>query len=199
MTPETVVRLLAEPDRMRVLGAVALGAGTPETVAVASGLPARAASAALHRLREHGLVVAEGDTLRVDHGALRELARAAPVTAGPAGDASTSAPGSRETGFGPFLRGDRLVRVPAQQSRRRAVLRYVAERCFEPDVDYPEPAVNDRLRAWCDGGEVDHVTIRRYLVDLRIVSRADGVYRLGPEPAGPPGPAERQVRAMGLH
>ncbi|BCL16568.1 hypothetical protein GCM10017556_43070 [Micromonospora sagamiensis] len=42
------------------------------------------------------------------------------------------------------------------------------------------------------------MTVRRYLVDLRILSRAGGVYRLGPEPAGEPGPAERHVRAMGL-
>ncbi|WDZ87775.1 DUF2087 domain-containing protein [Micromonospora cathayae] len=189
MTPETVVRLLAEPDRMRVLGAVALGAETPDAVAAASGLPARTVSVALHRLREHGLVVAEGGALRVDHGALRELARATP---------STVAPDTPDAGLRPFVRGDRLVSVPAQLSRREAVLRHVAERAFEPGADYSEPAVNDRLRAWCDGGGVDHVTIRRYLIDLGILSRTGGVYRLGPEPSGAPGPAERYVRAMGL-
>ncbi|WBB81660.1 DUF2087 domain-containing protein [Micromonospora sp. WMMD882] len=190
MTPETVVRLLAEPDRMRALGAVALGARTPDEVAAATGLSPRVVAAALHRLGEQGLMTAGGgDDLRVDYDTLREAARALPAAAEP----STVEPGLR-----PFLRGDRLVSVPAQQSRRRAVLTYVADRAFEPGVDYPERAVNDRLRAWCDGGEVDHVTIRRYLVDLRILSRADGVYRLGPEPAGAPDAAQRHVRAMGL-
>ncbi|MEV0328770.1 DUF2087 domain-containing protein [Micromonospora echinospora] len=189
MTPETVVRLVAEPDRLRVLGAVALGAVTPDAVVAASGVGAKAALLALRRLREQELVVAEGDVLRVDYDRLRELARATSPVADEAGG---------EVGFRPFLRGDRLVSLPAQQSRRRDLLSHVAERSFIPGVDYPEVAVNERLRAWCDGGEVDHVTIRRYLVDLRILSRADGVYRLGPEPAGGPDRAERHVRAMGL-
>ncbi|SCL32372.1 hypothetical protein GA0074692_3298 [Micromonospora pallida] len=188
MTPETVVRLVAEPDRLRVLGVVALGARTPDAVVAAAGLDPKAALVALRRLREQELVVAEGDALRVDYDRLRELARATPSAVEPGGDAT----------FRPFLRGDRLVSVPAQQGRRREVLRHVAERCFTPGVDYAEAAVNDQLRAWCDGGEVDHVTIRRYLVDLRILSRAGGVYRLGPEPAGEPDRAERSVRAMGL-
>ncbi|MFI6819859.1 DUF2087 domain-containing protein [Micromonospora sp. NPDC050187] len=188
MTPETVVRLVAEPDRLRVLGAVALGALTPDAVVAASGLGAKAALVALRRLREQELVLADGDALRVDYDRLRELARAT----SPAVDAGG------EVGFRPFLRGDRLVGLPAQQGRRRDLLRHVAERSFTPGVDYPEAAVNERLRTWCDGGEIDHVTIRRYLVDLRILSRADGVYRLGPEPAGEPGRAERHVRAMRL-
>ncbi|MFE0593316.1 DUF2087 domain-containing protein [Micromonospora echinospora] len=188
MTPETVVRSVAEPDRLRVLGAIALGAGTPDAAVAASGLGAKAALVALRRLREQELVVAEGDVLRVNYDRLRELARAT----SPAGDDGGG------VGFRPFLRGDRLVSLPAQQNRRRDLLRHVAERSFTPGVDYPEVAVNERLRAWCDGGEVDHVTIRRYLVDLRILSRADGVYRFGPEPAGEPGRAERHVRAMGL-
>ncbi|MFB9433110.1 DUF2087 domain-containing protein [Streptoalloteichus tenebrarius] len=36
--------------------------------------------------------------------------------------------------------------------------------------------MNDRLRTWCDGGEVDHVTIRRHLVDAGILVRKDGRY-----------------------
>ncbi|MFI6226530.1 DUF2087 domain-containing protein [Micromonospora echinospora] len=191
MTPETVVRLVAEPDRLRVLGAIALGAATPDAAVTASGLGAKAALVALRRLREQELVVAEGDVLRVDYDRLRELARATSL-------AATTTDDGDEVGFRPFLRGDRLVSLPAQQGRRRDLLRHVAERSFTPGVDYPEAGVNERLRAWCDGGEVDHVTIRRYLVDLRILSRADGVYRLGPEPVGEPGRAERHVRAMGL-
>ncbi|MEU4567522.1 DUF2087 domain-containing protein [Micromonospora sp. NPDC023956] len=189
MTPETVVRLLAEPDRLRVLGAVALGAVTPDAVVAASGLGAKAALVALRRLREQELLVEEGDVLRVDYDRLRGLARGTSSAATGAGGAG---------GFRPFLRGDRLVSLPAHQGRRRDVLCHVAERCFTAGVDYPEKTVDEQLRAWCDGGEVDHVTVRRYLIDLRILSRADGVYRLGPEPAGEPGPAERHVRAMGL-
>lgn len=189
MTPETVVRLLAEPDRMRVLGAVALGAETADAVVAAAGLPARAALVALRRLQDQELLVTAGGSLRVDYGRLRELSRAA--TASIVDDAP-------DTGFRPFLRDGRLVRLPAQQSRRQALLAHLVDGSFEPGAAYPETAVNDRLRAWCEGGEVDHVTIRRYLVDLGLLSRADGIYTLGAEPTGAPGPGERHVRTMGL-
>lgn len=29
------------------------------------------------------------------------------------------------------------------------MLRHIAEQTFEPGVEYPERAVNDKLRAWC--------------------------------------------------
>jgi hypothetical protein len=57
------------------------------------------------------------------------------------------------------------------------VLQYIAEQTFTPGVEYPERIVNEKLRAWCEDGEVDHVTLRRYLVDLRHLRRSEGVYR----------------------
>lgn len=45
-------------------------------------------------------------------------------------------------------------------------------------MEYPERVVNEKLRAWCDEGEVDHVTLRRYLVDLHHLRRSAGIYRL---------------------
>lgn len=194
MTPENLVRLLAEPDRMRVLAAVALGARTSDAVVPASGLPVRACLAALHRLREHGLLILDDNGLAVDYGLLRELSRTTATTAAE-GDGP---PDDTDAALRPFLRGERLIRLPAQQARRRAVLQHVAERSFTAGRRYDEPAVNERLRAWCEGAEVDHVTIRRYLIDMRILSRADGFYELSADPTAQPGPAERYVRAMGL-
>jgi hypothetical protein len=36
--------------------------------------------------------------------------------------------------------------------------------------------VTEELRKVCAGGEVDHVTVRRYLVDEGLLDRADGRY-----------------------
>jgi hypothetical protein len=36
--------------------------------------------------------------------------------------------------------------------------------------------VAEVLKRWCEGGEVDHVTVRRYLVDEELLSRDGGVY-----------------------
>ncbi|MEH1016190.1 DUF2087 domain-containing protein [Micromonospora sp. CPCC 206060] len=58
--------------------------------------------------------------------------------------------------------------------------------------------VDDRLRMWCTDGEVDHVTVRRYLVEARLLFRANGVYWASLASTPQPGPAERYVTAMGL-
>lgn len=57
-----------------------------------------------------------------------------------------------------------------------AHLRHIAEQTFAPGVEYPERTVDEKLRAWCEDGEVDHVTLRRHLVDFGHLRRSDGVY-----------------------
>ncbi|WP_433421662.1 DUF2087 domain-containing protein [Microtetraspora malaysiensis] len=98
----------------------------------------------------------------------------------------------------PFVRDGRLIMVPARQNRRRAVLDHVAARSFDPAAEYDERTVNEKLRVWCEGGEVDHVAIRRYLIDMGILVRGDGIYRVKGETPPEPGAAERYVSSMGL-
>ncbi|WP_066943079.1 DUF2087 domain-containing protein [Microtetraspora fusca] len=98
----------------------------------------------------------------------------------------------------PFVRDGRLITLPARQNRRRAVLDHVAARCFDPAAEYDERAVNEKLREWCEGGEVDHVAVRRYLIDMGILVRGNGVYRVKGQTPPEPGVAERYVSSMGL-
>jgi ADP-ribosyl-[dinitrogen reductase] hydrolase len=49
-------------------------------------------------------------------------------------------------------------------------------RPFQPGVEYREAEVNNLLR----GHEIDHVTLRRYLVDYGFLTRSAGIYRLSP-------------------
>lgn len=74
-----------------------------------------------------------------------------------------------------FVPDGRLIRLPAKRGRRRVVLEHVVQ-SFEPGRRFPEREVDAVLRAWCAGGEVDHVTLRRYLVDEGLLSRDHGVY-----------------------
>lgn len=184
LTAAALPGLLADPRRSQVLAAVALGARTPSAVAAATGLPGKDVATALHRLA--GLVVAADAGLEVAYGALRSLAEQAAPDDG--GDPS---------GLDPFVRGDRLVSLPAQPARRLAVLAHVAARALEEGVAYDETAVNARLAPWCEGGQVDHAALRRYLVESGLVSRGGGTYRRGGQPPEP-GAGERRVEAMGL-
>ncbi|MFJ9730998.1 DUF2087 domain-containing protein [Streptomyces sp. NPDC101169] len=175
-----LIGLLAEERRLRALAAVALGADTPERVAEAAGLSAKDTALALLRLREQGAVTdGPAGALAVSYGLFRELAR----RERPAPRAGT---GPDAAVLDTFVRHGRLVRLPAQWTRKKLVLRHIAERTFEPGVAYPERVVNERLRAWCEDADgIDHVTLRRYLVDLHHLHRSEGIYRC-PEvpPAG---------------
>jgi hypothetical protein len=155
-----IVGLLAEPERLRVLAALVLGARTPADVAAATGLEARAVGRALQKLQAAGLVDESG--VRVE--LFKEAARAA-------------APAPEGTGdvIARFVRDGRLLSLPAQESKRRLVLEHVAQ-SFEPGRRYPEREVDAVLRAWTEGGATDHAALRRYLVDHQLLSREGGEY-----------------------
>lgn len=169
MTAQTLAGALADDRRRAVFAAIALDAHDVPAIVARTGLPARDVVTAVRRLVDAEIVTDDGTALRVDGERLRELARTADPAPAPAAN-------PREAILRTFLRDGRLVRLPAQRGRRRVLLEHITERSFEPDVRYPERAVDDTLRAWCDGGEADHVTLRRYLVDDRLLTRDQGIY-----------------------
>ena len=188
-----MVGLLAEPERLRVVSALALGATTILEVAAAAGLDPREVVRALRRLERAGLVSREKDQLALHAERFKEAAReaapdgpAAPLSADPATDAVLRA----------FTRDGRITSIPVQRGRRRLLLEHVAG-SFEPGLRYPEREVNAILRAWYP----DHATLRRYLVDELLLDRADGMYwRIGgPVEVEPPAPERiSRVAAYGL-
>jgi hypothetical protein len=179
MTSDDVVRLFADETRVRAFAAVALGARSAAEVVERTGMPAKDALGALRRLEDREVVVSADGGLTVSYDHFRGLARAAAVPEAPRDHGSGDE--RVETLLRTFVRDGRLVRLPAQWERKKVVLRHLAERSFETGREYSEQEVNDRLRTWCEGGAVDHVTLRRYLVDLHHLDRQDGVYRRSPE------------------
>ncbi len=79
-----------------------------------------------------------------------------------------------------FFRDGRLVSIPARQGKRLVVLRELREMCFPEDREYPEKEVNMRLALV----HPDVAALRRYLVDSRLMSRLNGVYRRLPGSGG---------------
>ncbi|MBZ6137983.1 MULTISPECIES: DUF2087 domain-containing protein [Streptomyces] len=176
--------LFAEESRVRAFAAVALGAGDAAQVARAAGLSAKETAGALRRLREHGVVTSGDDgALVVAQGRFRELARAARPAAEAAGTPGAAGGGREGMILRTFVKDGRLVRLPARWTRKKVVLRHIAEQTFAPGVEYPERTVDGKLRAWCEDGEVDHVTLRRHLVDFGHLRRSGGTYWRPAEPA----------------
>ncbi|MFD5629340.1 DUF2087 domain-containing protein [Streptomyces sp. NPDC127072] len=176
MPTDQLIGLFAEETRARAFAAVALGADTPARVMEKAGLSPKDATVALRRLQDQGAIATGGDGgLSVAYDRFRELARSAQART-PSPEDHGSGDERTEEVLRTFVREGRLVRLPAQWQRKLVVLRHIAERTFEPGVEYPERTVNEKLRSWCEDSPVDHVTLRRYLVDLRHLRRQYGTY-----------------------
>ncbi len=165
----TIIGLLADPTRLKVVAALALGAGTIEEVAQATGLSLKDVALAARRLARAGLVRRDRHELELLADRFGAAARAAaesapapePLSDDPAEDAVLSA----------FVRNGRLVSIPAQQSKRRIVLEHLV-RVFDVGVRYPEREVNALLAVW----HPDVAALRRYLVDEGLLTREAGLY-----------------------
>jgi hypothetical protein len=72
-----------------------------------------------------------------------------------------------------YLVDGRLTAIPAQPKKRDIVLRFLLERVFTEDREYPEKEVNQRLALF----HPDVAALRRCLFDARYVDRDHGMYR----------------------
>lgn len=79
----------------------------------------------------------------------------------------------REKVLRTFFKYGRLKQIPAQSKKQLIVLERIAQE-FEPDRDYQEMEVNRILVEFND----DVAWLRRSLVEHKLMSRENGVYRL---------------------
>jgi DNA-binding transcriptional ArsR family regulator len=171
---DALVGLLAEPVRLRVVAALALGATTTETIEAAAGLEGRQVRAALDRLVRGGLVAtAPGGGLRLAEECFSAAARASSHAARSAKvsveDLGVS--GEEAKALRPFFDDGRLTGIPAPRSKRLKLLNFLAGR-FEPGRVYPERDVNAVLGQFYS----DVASLRRYLVDEQFLERRQGFY-----------------------
>ncbi|MGC4768433.1 DUF2087 domain-containing protein [Micromonospora sp. DT44] len=169
MTAHALAGALADDGRRRIFAGVALGSTSVPEVVQRSGLAARVVRTGLGRLAAAGLITGGDGALAVDEASLRAAAR----DSRPADDTEPAEDPVLRT----FLRGDVLVGMPAQRGRRRTLLAHIAQRSFASGTRYPERAVDDALKPWCASGASDHATLRRYLVDERLLTREQGIYQ----------------------
>ncbi|MBV9292772.1 MAG: DUF2087 domain-containing protein [Frankiales bacterium] len=161
--------LLADEQRLRVVGALLLGAVTTDEVTTATGLPKRRVLEALSRLEAGGLVTRGDQSWEFDVARLKEIARDARPREAPDDVGDVDADSARV--LRTFLRGGRLTQIPLARQKRLVILDHVC-RVFEIGVRYPEREVNAFLRAF----HPDTAALRRYLVDEGFLSRDHNVY-----------------------
>lgn len=169
MTPTEYLRLVLDPTRLAVLGSAARGPVDADTLADQLATSKREVLEAIARLRQAGLVTANG---RLDGDVLRDVGSQLPDLE-PASDAVTEGPwtGEETDVLRRFFEGDRLKEIPAQRAKRLVILERLVQE-FEPGVRYPERQVNFTLQMI----HPDYAALRRYMVDEGLMTRADGVY-----------------------
>jgi len=166
-----IVRLLAEPDRRKVIAALILADGDVNTssIATTAGLTTRATVDAIDRLVTAGLVELNGENVRLnDH--LFQLAARSEAPAKPASEHADQ-PADIARVLDVSFENGKLVQWPSKQSRRLIVLDHLSQN-FEIGKHYTEAEVNDILRPFHE----DVAMSRRYLVDAEFLDRSGGRY-----------------------
>jgi biotin operon repressor len=172
-------RALADPARLRILGAIAEHPRSGKELAESLKLTPPTISHHMHKLVESGLVqvTSEGTrhTYRLDERALRDAVKA-PISA-QVDDSGTEEERERAKVLRDFFDGERLKSIPAQRKKRVVVLQQLVER-FTPGEQYPERAVNEILKRAHD----DFATLRRELFDYGFMRREHGIYEVAQAP-----------------
>lgn len=169
-----VIAALANPESRRVVG---LLLAEHDASGYLASLPLRRRERVLRVLTDAGLLDTTGDTLRLRAERFGELLAAAPV--------------ERPTGIERFVINGRLEQYPAGADDRASLLQYLVVRVMpDPAELVDERTLTERLEVLTD----DPVTVRRYLVDARLLEREpDGsAYRRAlPESSSALSPEER--------
>jgi hypothetical protein len=180
--PTEYLRIAVDPLRLAILGRAALGPVDAEALAADLHEDPRRVRREAGRLVETGLLARDG---RLDRAVLRRIAQALPQAA-PADPVLLAGPWTGEEArlLAQFFSGSRLVSLPTGHGKRRLVLERLVQE-FEPGLRYTEREVNSILQVFYP----DHTTLRRYLVDEGLLTRAEGVYwrtggRVEPPPPG---------------
>lgn len=165
----TVYKALADGTRLRLMGLLVEHPRHVDELAGMLGVSGPTVSHHLFRLKAAGLVLAEREGRFIKYSA--NLSRLHALS----GQLLPSIPlhkDERKRTLATFFDGQRLVRLPSSEKRRRWVLERIAMR-FEPDRIYQEREINAILRPIFD----DVASLRRALVDLGFLRRRGDHYR----------------------
>jgi len=133
------------------------------------GVRPKAVLTAVGQCRAAGLL---DDENRLSRSALRSIAESLPRVPPPDSSIVEGSWSAEESiVLGRFFAGDRLTSIPASRVKRLVVLERLAQE-FEPGLRYHEAEVNFTLQMFY----ADYASLRRYLVDEGLLTRADGVY-----------------------
>ena len=165
------LKVLLDPDRLAMVGIVALQDATEQEIAQRTRRKPREVVTTLSPLVVAGILERNGDTYHLRRESLRELAADLPQPPPPDPLVLKGMTDSEQMVLARFFQGRRLLEIPSTRSKRLVLLERLALE-FEPGRRYSEPEVNGILALWYP----DYASLRRYLVDERFLDRGEGEY-----------------------
>ena len=165
------LRFTLDPDRLAVLGLLAIEHRDVDALVASTGQRRREVLGVLGALAAAGLATESDGTWALDREELRRIAGDLPGAPEADRQVLYGMTADEQTVLARFFRGSRLVEIPTSRAKRRVVLERLALE-FEPGIYYPEPEVNEILGAF----HPDYATLRRHLVDEGLLSRESGRY-----------------------
>ncbi len=167
--PAELIRIVADPLRLALLGRAAEGRVELDELAKCFAQPKKKIAEALGKLRAAGLI---DEDLRLADSVLRSIAARLP-SAAEAHAVITQGPWSDDEKriLSRFFSGTRLTEIPTSRGKRSLVLERLAQE-FEPGLRYQEQDVNFTLQLFHE----DYAALRRYMVEEEIMTRSEGVY-----------------------
>jgi len=171
-----VLKALADPSRLRLVGLLATAEQSVGALAEALGLKDPTVSHHLTRLSAAGLVSfrAEGTTryyrLQSDrlHSVRKDLFSVAKVAS--IAETVDVERWERKV-LATYFEGERLTSIPSTRKKRNVILDFLATR-FAVGERYPETQVNAVIRRHHD----DAATLRRELIMTGLMAREAGIY-----------------------
>lgn len=164
-----VSKVLLDEDRLKILGLLAQRPCSTETLT--AQLAVERVQLHLNKLEEAGLA-----QKRTAHGAevyhldSKQILKLKKLLF--ARNEGRQAQSIEEKDLAKFIKNDCVVQLPVQPAKLRLVLGWLANK-FQPAVEYPEKEVNELLK----GHAIDHVTLRRLLIDHALLTRQAGIYQ----------------------
>ncbi|NJO42915.1 MAG: metalloregulator ArsR/SmtB family transcription factor [Cyanobacteria bacterium CRU_2_1] len=173
-------KIMANGSRLKLVGVLAQRECSVEELATLLSLKEPTISHHLAKLRELGLVQMRPDRNThlycLDTDALNTLNKAMLTSTSIASLTDVEPEAWEKKVLRTYLEDNCLKKIPASHKKRWIILKWLVGQ-FEPDVTYPEKAVNEIIQQF----HPDSATLRRELIDYQMMQRENGVYWRLPE------------------
>lgn len=165
-------KLLLDEERLKILGALAQQPCSAATLT--TQLAMGRVQLHLHKLEEAGLVKKRteqgAERYQLDSDQIRQFKKLLFAR-----DESNEAQSPADKDLAKFIKQNQIVQLPVHPVKLQMVLEWLVEK-FQSGVAYPEKEVNELLK----GHAIDHVTLRRLLIDHLLLAREAGIYQRKP-------------------